>query len=291
MPILFTAELVKMRRELLVGIEKARQTSVVSVHSHEFIELAFVASGSALHRHTGRDGKTRFDGLIQGDLFSIHPGEFHSYEHCGNMVLYNLFLKPALIDGYGYLNHLPGWKLLFGERAGVSGKLLHLSAEERARMVQCLDRILNEYRLMPPGYETMIMALLTDFFVSAMRTGENWRGDFKEHNPGVLESISMMEGAPEQNFTLERLAGVSHMSIASYTKKFRAATGLSPMEYLLKVRLQQVRHLLKTSDFTIGEIAGRCGFCTANYLIKLFRRELGITPAQYKKREHENLQE
>lgn len=290
MPGFFTEQQVKMRRELPIGIEKARQMETVPLHSHEFIELAFVASGNALHHHTGRDGGTRFDGLIQGDLFSVQVGELHSYEHCGNMVLYNLYVKPALLDEYRHLQDLPGWKLLFGERTGLSGKLIHLSAVERVWMVQCLDRILNEYRLMLRGYETMISALITEFLVTAVRTAENWRNDFKEHCPGILESVSMMEGAPEQHFSLEQLAGISHMSIASYTKKFREATGLSPMEYLLNVRLRQARHFLKTSDLPIGEIAGRCGFCTANYMIKLFHREFGITPAQYKRKELEKVQ-
>ena len=129
--------------------------------------------------------------LIQGDLFSIQIGEQHSYEHCGNMVLYNLYLKPALLDGYRYLQDLPGWKLLFGERTSFTGKLIHLSTEERAWMVQCLERILHEYRLMPQGYKMMISALITEFLVTAVRTAENWRNDFKEHCPGILESVSL----------------------------------------------------------------------------------------------------
>lgn len=283
MPEIFTEQQVKMRQELLIGIERAQQMPTVPLHSHEFIELAFIASGSALHFHNGRNGEIRFDGLIQGDLFSVQIGEQHSYKHCRNMVLYNLYLKPALLDRFRNLEDLPGWKLLFGERTGLSGKLIHLSPEERAKMVQCLEQILNEYRLMPQGYETMITALTTEFLVTVVRAAANWRSDFKDIYPGILESISMMEGAPEQHFSLEQLARFSHMCVASYTKKFRTATGLSPMEYLLNVRLQQVRHFLKTSDLSIAEIADRCGFCDANYLIKLFRRELGITPTRYRK--------
>ena len=60
------------------------------------------------------------------------------------------------------------------------------------------------------------------------------------------------------------------------------------MEYLFKERLVQVRHFLAETDLSIGEIATRCGFCTPNYLIKLFRRELGITPAQYRKEQFGN---
>ena len=74
MPEIFTEQQVKMRQELLIGIERAQQMPTVPLHSHEFIELAFIASGSALHFHNGRNGEIRFDGLIQGDLFSVQIG-------------------------------------------------------------------------------------------------------------------------------------------------------------------------------------------------------------------------
>ena len=272
---------------LPLKIEKARQMDCVPFHGHDFIEIAFVADGSALHRHTGADGHTRLGGLIQGDLFSVLPGERHGYEECGSMVLYNIFLKPEWIETYRHLENLPGWRRLLGRRSTVPEGCLHLSAAARSRATQCLDRAVYECRFAPPGCETLMTALFLEFLITAIRPGEAGRNELGENSFGILESISLMEGTPERRFSLRQLAAVSNMSVPSYTKKFRQATGVSPMEYLFKVRLVQVRHFLAETDLTIGEIATRCGFCTPNYLIKLFRRELGITPVQYRREQFE----
>lgn len=74
----------------------------------------------------------------------------------------------------------------------------------------------------------------------------------------------MMEENPEQHFTLEQLAKFCKMSIPAYTQKFRSTLGLSPMQYLQKIRLFQVQHYLAATGLSIGEIAELTGFCTAN---------------------------
>ncbi len=273
---------------LPLTIEKARQMDCVPVHGHDFIEIAFVADGSALHRHIGPDGHARLGGLIQGDLFSVLPGESHGYERCGSMVLYNIFLRPEWIETYRNLERLPGWRRLLGRRSTVPEGCLHLSPAARSRATQCLDRAVYECRFAPPGCETLLIALFLEFLITAIRPGEAGRGELGESSFGILDSISLMEGTPEKHFSLRQLAAVSNMSVPSYTKKFRQATGVSPMEYLFKVRLVQVRHFLAETDLSIGEVATRCGFCTPNYLIKLFRRELGITPAQYRNEQFDN---
>lgn len=277
-----------MHPELPLKIEKARQMDRVPIHSHEFIEIAFVASGSALHHHTDINGLSRINCLIQGDVFTVQQGEQHGYEQCGNMVLYNIFLKKTFLDTYRKLDVLPGWRLFFGERSSVPETVVHLSAATRRWGAQCLDRAVAECKFMPIGYETVMTALVVEFLVTAMRALETNQIEHCESRMGILLSISMMEENPDRHFTLKELAAFSKMSIPSYTKKFRAATGVSPMKYLLKLRLLQICHYLSMTDLSIEEIAGRSGFCTSNYLIKIFRRELGITPAQYRCKQYLN---
>lgn len=285
----FTELQVQMSPDLPLKIEKARQMARVPIHAHEFIEIAFVAGGSALHHHTDLNGRTRTNCLIQGDVFSVQLGEQHGYEQCGNMVLYNIFLKTAFLDTYRKLDVLPGWTLFFGGRSSVPETVIHLSAATRRWAAQCLDRAVAECKFMPLGYETVMTALVVEFLVTAMRAHEMNRIEHGEDRLCILQSISMMEENPDRRFSLEQLARVSNMSVPSYTKKFRAATGVSPMEYLLKVRLLQVCHYLSSTNLSIGEIAGFSGFCTPNYLIKIFRRELGITPAQYRHKQYSDV--
>lgn len=278
----FTDQQVHLQPDLPFQIEKARQMDQVPLHAHQFLEIAFVAGGSALHHHIGLDGKSRTGGLIQGDLFSVLPGEKHRYDACGSMVLYNIYLKPEWLVGNQNLAVLPGYPQLFAARESVPRKNIHLSPAVRTVAAQNLERSISECRLRQPGYRTIAVARFLEFLITAMRF-ESDHYELGENSFGVLKSISMMEEAPERHFTLETLAAASSMSVPSYTKKFRQATGVSPMEYLLNIRLLQVRHYLATTDLSIGEIAGRCGFCTPNYLIKIFRRQLGITPVQYRR--------
>jgi len=283
----FTRQQVHMQENLSVWIEKAAQMDIVPLHSHDFVEIAFVATGSAFHIHTDKTGHTRTGGLIQGDLFSIQRGEKHAYEHCGSMVLYNIFLKPGALKNYQHLNILPGWELLFGDRDNNSEICLHLPASVRNFGVQCLDNAVRECLYMRPGYEFIIPALVMQFLITAMRSGETNRKLLDNVNSDILKTISDIENASESHFTLKELAATAGMSVSSYTKKFRESTGLSPLEYILQVRFQQVCYYLAASNLSIGEIAAKCGFCTPNYLIKLFRRQFGMTPLLYRKNQRQ----
>ena len=95
-----------------------------------------------------------------------------------------------------------------------------------------------------------------------------------------FNAIALMEEHPERHYTLRQLAKLSMMSVPTFTQKFRTALGISPMRYLQRARLSQVQTLLAETSLTIEEIALKTGFCNANYLIKIYHRELGVTPAQ-----------
>lgn len=279
----FTGTNVNMPPGSPVMLEKAEQWEYVCPHSHDFIEVVFVAKGSALHSHVDLNGRKRTNCLIQGDVFSVQIGEVHSYEQGRDLVLYNIFVKPEFLAGRPELRELPGWQRFFGERSRVPDTILHFPASMRHWETLSLDRAVAESQQRRAGYLTIMTAQILDFLVTALRSPEMVRPEVHEDRFCILQSIAMMEENPERHFTLEQLAKISRMSVPAYTQKFRSALGLSPMRYLLKARLFQVQHYLTATELSISEIAGLAGFCSANYLIKLFHRELGITPAQYRK--------
>ena len=279
----FSTADVHMHDKLPVWIEKSVQWQHVDFHTHEFIEVAFVAGGSTLLEHHDLYGNVRHTGLVQGDLFSVQGHEGHSYTNGENLILYNIYLLPKFVAAYRQLLTVNGWKLLFGER-NANGKLvIHLSAAERERSIASLDQAVYESRTQPPGFEVMITSLILNFLVEACRSVDMERQNLLSNDMGILRSIRAIEDDPARSFQLKDLAAMARMSVSTYTRKFRAATGLSPMDYICKLRLQQVCYYLMTSDKNIGEIAQLCGFCTPNYLIKLFRRQFGKTPLEYRR--------
>ncbi|MEG1687488.1 MAG: helix-turn-helix transcriptional regulator [Angelakisella sp.] len=67
---------------------------------------------------------------------------------------------------------------------------------------------------------------------------------------------------------------------------FTAYYGISPGRQLTAVRLAAVQDYLARSDYTVEMIAGLTGFACGNYLCKVFRRSVGISPGEYQRRCH-----
>ncbi|MBQ9784048.1 MAG: AraC family transcriptional regulator [Clostridia bacterium] len=71
----------------------------------------------------------------------------------------------------------------------------------------------------------------------------------------------------------------------SYLRRtFKRVRGESPVEYLLRVRIQNAKNLLQTEYFTVAQIARQCGFQSSSYFTQCFRAQTGESPAQYRRR-------
>jgi AraC-like DNA-binding protein len=279
----FSSQRVHMRKDLPVWVEKAPQMQNVVHHSHEFIEIVFVASGSAMMEHTKSGGFKRQSGLIPGDIFAILPNEGHSYRDCENLVLYNIYVLPRFINNYRKLRELSAWKYLFDESGKTGKRVLSLPGTIRQNAIRTLDQAVYECRVRPAGFAMMVKALILKFLIEACRAINPEQQELSESEPDILKSLRVIENDPASAHPLEELAAISRMSISSYTRKFRKITGLSAQEYILKRRMQLVCSYLTDSDRNIAEIAELTGFCTPNYLIKMFRRLYGMTPMDYRK--------
>jgi transcriptional regulator GlxA family with amidase domain len=77
---------------------------------------------------------------------------------------------------------------------------------------------------------------------------------------------------------------VSGVPERTFKRRFRQATGLSPLEYVHTLRLEAAKHLLETGDRPVEAVAEDVGYEDAGFFGRLFRRQVGLTPAQYRKR-------
>ncbi len=259
------------------------QWTLVPPHNHDFIELVFIARGYAVHKFFSPDGACQSYGLIQGDVFTVMPDEKHSYEEGRNLVIYNVGLKREAFAGeLEELSSLNAWPLLLSESRSSADKV-HLQLNDRLAAENCLKTIMKELALKRPGHKLYARAALYEFLLLIGRNG----GTGKLTAPssagqGILKTIGLMEKSPESAMSLQFLARHAGMSPSHYNKKFREATGTSPMSYLITLRLEKARTLLDDKSLNVEEISRLCGFCDSNYLIRLFRARFGITPAKYR---------
>lgn len=87
-----------------------------------------------------------------------------------------------------------------------------------------------------------------------------------------------------ESITVEDVAHEAGLSRSALDRRFKAALGRTPAAEIMRCRLNRVRELLTSTDWTMSRIADACGFPDGNYLAATFRRELGMTPTEYRRR-------
>ena len=114
-----------------------------------------------------------------------------------------------------------------------------------------------------------------------------WRAQHKMqaanwYNP-IRRSIVYLNEHYNENITVGQLAKIAHYSTAQFRKLFHNTTHLSPSDYIIKVRINAAKTLLKTTDRRISDIATETGFFDHSHFIRTFRTHVGITPLEYRK--------
>lgn len=77
---------------------------------------------------------------------------------------------------------------------------------------------------------------------------------------------------------------LSGLAERSFQRRFKLATGMTPMEYTQTLRIEEAKHLLETTGNPIEAVAEEVGYDDAAFFSRLFRRSVNLSPAQYRRR-------
>lgn len=80
------------------------------------------------------------------------------------------------------------------------------------------------------------------------------------------------------------MARLSGLAERTFKRRFRAATGMPPLEYVHTLRLEEAKQMLETGDAPVEAIANAVGYEDASFFSRLFRRKVSLTPVQYRRR-------
>ncbi|MES2975220.1 MAG: helix-turn-helix domain-containing protein [Pseudomonadota bacterium] len=81
-----------------------------------------------------------------------------------------------------------------------------------------------------------------------------------------------------------RMVELSGLAERTFKRRFTQATGMSPLEYVHRLRLEEAKQMLETGDEPIEAIAQEVGYQDTSFFSRLFRRQVALTPAQYRRR-------
>ncbi len=92
-----------------------------------------------------------------------------------------------------------------------------------------------------------------------------------------------IEANLDTDLSLESLADESGYSRAHFLRMFRAATGLTPHQYVLELRLTHAKYCLTQKGSSLIDTALTCGFSSQSHMTSVFRQHLGVTPAEFRR--------
>lgn len=110
------------------------------------------------------------------------------------------------------------------------------------------------------------------------------KNDISMRRFSVIEKgIRYIESAPVTDKSIHDIAKMCCVSEIYFRKLFREYSGYSPMEYIMKSKIEKARRCLRYDNLTVAETSEACGFESAAHFSKMFKRKTGLSPLQYKK--------
>ena len=92
-----------------------------------------------------------------------------------------------------------------------------------------------------------------------------------------------MEQHFSEKITVDTLAQLSNMSQSNFNRLFKKEMNISPIEYLINLRLRKAKKYLSEMSNSISDIALKCGFYSASYFSSCFYKQFNLSPSEYQK--------
>lgn len=155
--------------------------------------------------------------------------------------------------------------------------------------LQSLMKLLQqEAEQAQPGAATVLAQLSSALFAMLMRA---WLTQ-KDQPPGLFAALAerrlqaalqAMLARPGENWNLDRLAEVCHMSRANFARVFRQVAGTTPAALLQQLRLAQAAQWLRQDSRPVAAIGEQAGYQSEAAFNRVFKRAFGIGPGQYRR--------
>ena len=259
-------------------------------HSHKFIELVYIISGSAEHVV----GSSRYT-AHKGDLFVINSDVTHAFYEQGdskeNFCAYDLMFVPDFFDmnlvNSGDFTSLGSSFLFYSmfpqEKAANAD--LHVSSKNYHDFGDLFRKIYQEYYGREQGYINIIRAYIIELIVTIFRRMDN-SSEITEsiHKSKIInETLDYLHKNYSMRISVADLASQMFLSRNYFSKLFRQTTGMSVSTFLKQLRINEACRLLLESDRGISDIAAYCGFQDIKHFYVAFRSQTGMTPGEYRK--------
>ncbi|HTJ31973.1 MAG TPA: AraC family transcriptional regulator [Dactylosporangium sp.] len=249
-------------------------------HRHAFYEIVLLTAGSGAHVIDLAEYPLR-----PPQVFVVVPGQVHHWREARGLAGRVLVFGDDALLGYPEDRGL----LL------AAAPAVRLRARDARDLQNILGAMVREYADRPAGFESVLPALLHVLIVRAHRLGERNEQTGRGGDLAAGFARLLAGGADQINRTIKtnkpsvagyaRRLGVSPARLAEAVK---AATGETPGRLIRRAQALEARRLLARTSLSVAQVGRATGFDDPAYFCRFFRREVGVTPGQYREKHQDS---
>jgi len=260
-------------------VSKSTMSRDSRYHDHDFTEITYILSGKGQYYVEGTTYNVK-----AGDLIICNAGVHHH-----NIVTDEKEPTVEFFVGFTdyHLKDLPPNTMDIKNNC----YLVHTDTELRQSLSKLCYAMLAENETNQVGKYFMLKSYLIQFLLLIIRQNsepqpkqEGYNFDTHYKSYVVNQIVTYLDAHYNEKISLDRIAQNMYLSPVYISKIFKEETGESPINYLIKIRLEKAKDMLTAQNpDSIKKIANDVGYDDAYHFSKLFKKYYGISPLYYRK--------
>lgn len=257
---------------------------VEAASSHNEFELIYVQTANSAHLEVGNETVP----LMSRDLILMKPHQPHKIDVSSDQICQLLVLKFTFgkndqsivspISTEDFLDFISGHE---------SGGYIRLVSRFREEIATLMGKIMEESRQSDEHSEFISSLMVMEIFVWLSRSlRTEWEQSMNQKGDRLRKLMDTAKEYIETNYMLDiGLNDVAHyiyLSTSHFAREFKKTFGVSPIQYLLSLRVKQAANLLETTNKRIGDIATEVGFQTQQRFNDIFKKQIHMSPSEYR---------
>lgn len=253
----------------LVYVTKSKydETWHSTLHSHPFTEIFFVLSGKGYFKVANETFQVKTN-----DLLIINPNIEHTEQSNKVDTLEYIALG---VDGLSFSSKESEDQYTFLQY-------------DRNSYITFLDSMISELKYSFPEHQRICQHIFLIILTKIKRDNELQVSnvDTRIINNDIAIIKNYMHHHYRENITLDLLSQVVCLNKYYLAHIFKKVVGISPIEYLNQIRINESKVLLETTNYSIVEIANITGFSSQSFFAQTFKRITGTTPSAWRKKKN-----
>ncbi|MDJ0703007.1 MAG: AraC family transcriptional regulator [Leptolyngbyaceae cyanobacterium MO_188.B28] len=230
-------------------------------------------------RQVTRIGNKEYDGPTKsGSVFLLpaYTPAFWHFETTDEALIFTI--EPSLLHRVALENDHPKADYL---------ELRNILYTQDPKLARFAADFLHEMQTEGFGGKIYLESISNLFLIHLLRQYCTVEGKFKRYEGGLSKYkldkvLAYIHTYQSSDISLEAIAQQAGLSKYYFSQMFKQSIGVSPYQYVLQLRVEKAKTLLKQTQMSITDIALECGFANQSHLSRHFRMRMGVSPKMYR---------